>query len=326
MERSLTLERDLAAPSAFGEAPQAILARCQEAAALAGKAQREAVWQLLEMLGDPHPLVRWEACRALAVTAGLYSERPRLGTSLAVRPAKTVSFSELLGAVAAKLHSPEPFVRAAAAEALGLWRQTRVMGMLTEALHDEDATVRSSAATALGHIGDQEALKPLIVALKDPSLWVRRAAAEALGRIGDAQAVSALCALLQGEPPLVRAAAAAALGHLTTGPARRALIACLKDESPEVRWQAVRSLEQIGDLKALGALEALEHDETLILGEPLGVWAKRAALAIERREVGLWNALRKALHAASRRVREAWARRRTPKEGEGREALLGESE
>ncbi|MBC7315517.1 MAG: HEAT repeat domain-containing protein, partial [Chloroflexi bacterium] len=245
----MTDEWDLAASSAPAEAPQAILARCQQAMALAGKTQREEVGQLLEMLGDPQPLVRWEACRALAATAGLYSERPRLGTSLAVRPSRAMSFAELREAIAAKLHSPEPYVRAAAAEALGLWRQTGVIGMLVEALQDEDPSVRSSAATALGHIGDQEALKPLVAALKDPSLWVRRAATEALGRIGDVHAVSALQAVLQREPPLVRAAAAAALGHFATSPARRALITCLKDESAEVRWQAVRSLERIGDLK-----------------------------------------------------------------------------
>jgi len=295
--------------------------------ALAGKTQREEVGQLLEMLGDPHPLVRWEACRALAATAELYSERPRLGTSLAVRPARAMSFAELREAIVAKLHSPEPYVRATAAEALGLWRQTGVIGMLVEALKDEDPSVRSSAATALGHIGDQEALTPLVAALKDPSLWVRRAAIEALGRIGDAHAVSALRAALQQEPPLVRAAAAAALGHFATGPARRALITCLKDESAEVRWQAVRSLERIGDLKALGALEALSQDETLILGEPISAWAKRAASAIERREVGLWNALRKAFHTARRSLRDRWARHPTHRtKGEEREALLGESE
>lgn len=277
---------------------------------LGGKAQREEALRLVEMLGDPHPLVRWEACQALAVTAGLYSERPRLGTSLAVRPSRQMSFSELVEAVAAKLRAPEPYVRAAAAEALGLWRQTRVIGMLAEALKDEDPTVRASAATALGHIGDQEALKPLTAALEDPSVWVRRAAVEALGQIGDAHAVGALCVATGQASPLVRGAAAAALGHFTTGPARRALIACLKDESPEVRWQAIRSLERVGDLRAVSALEALVQDETLVLGEPLGVWAKRAALAIERREVGLWNALRKGLHAASRRWKAWWDHRR----------------
>lgn len=321
----MTVERDLAVPNTSAEAPQEVLARCRQAAALAGKAQRVEALRLVEMLGDPHPFVRWEVCQALAVTVGLYAERPRLGTSVAVRSSRVIRFSELLEAVTEKLHSPEPYVRAAAAEALGLWRQTQVIGVLTKALKDEDPSVRSSAAMALGHIGDHDALKPLLAALEDPSIWVRRAAAEALGQIGDARAVGPLCAALGREPALVRGAVAAALGHLATCSARRALIACLKDDSVEVRWQAVRGLERIGDLKALAALEAFVQDETPILGEPFGAWAKRAALAIKRREVGFWNALRKGLHVASRRLR-AGRQRQHPDRGsvEEHETLLTE--
>ncbi len=287
-----------------------ILARCQQAASLAGQVRREQVLALMDLLGDAHPFVRWEAARALAHTAQVYQGRPRLGTSLVARRSPTVSWEELLDLMRQALHAPEAELRAAAADGLGLWRQAAVVPILAEALSDSEASVRVAAADALGRIGDQEPVGALGQALRDPSLWVQRAAADALGQIGDPRAVELLIAALEGASPpahsLVRSAAVAALGHIESGAARRALLVHLRDPDVEVRFQAVRALGRVGTLRALPALETLGRDRTLVAGEHLSTWARRAIVAIQRREIGFPNALLKGLYALRGWLRARW--------------------
>lgn len=280
-----------------------VIGRCRRAQALGGDARRESVLALVEMLGDSHPFVRWEAGRALAETAALYRERPRLGLSWAARRSPTMSYDEFCILLRERMEAPQAEVRAATADALGLWRQAAPVALLMEALHDPDPAVRVSTATALGRISDQGAVKPLQAALYDPSVWVRRAAADALGGIGDPHSVPALCQALDApQSLLVRNALVGALGQIASPAARHALLHHLEEDCPEIRWQAVRGLERVGDVDALAKLEALLTDETPVFGETIAARARAAIAAIEGREIGLWNALRKLFYLVRHHV------------------------
>jgi HEAT repeat protein len=264
---------------------------------------------LVELLGDPHPFVRHESGVALARTAELYRGRPRLGVSIAARSSRTMSFDDLLGLMRASIAWPDAERRAATADALGRWRDAQVVPILTQALGDDHPFVRARAAAALGRIGDQEPIPALIAALNDRSLDVRCAAAGALGMIGDARAVGPLQQALVMAPAQAKTSILTALGHLPTAASRSALRDTLGDAVPEVRWAAVRALERAGDLRAISALEMLLADPAVVCGETLSASARRAIAAIERREVGLWNALRRIAHAVGLRLASVKARR-----------------
>src|SRR5512136_1542441 len=69
------------APTSGLESATGTVATCASVAALAGKVRRADVMALVELLGDPHPFVRYEAGVSLARTAQMYRGRPRLGVS-----------------------------------------------------------------------------------------------------------------------------------------------------------------------------------------------------------------------------------------------------
>lgn len=283
--------------------PSEVIERCRQAQSLAGDARRDSILSLIEMLGDVHPFVRWEAGRALAQTATLYRERPRLGLSWAARRSPIMAYEELCALMREGMQAPQAETRAATADALGLWGQAAPVALLMEALQDPDPVVRVSAATALGRIGDEDAIKPLQTALTDSSVWVRRAAAGALGDIGDPHSVAALRrALEEPQSLLVRSALVGALGRIASSSARQALLRSLQDGCPEIRWQALRGLERVGDISALSKLEPLLTDETAVFGESIAQRARAAISAIESREIGLWNALRKAFYLVRHRL------------------------
>jgi HEAT repeat protein len=69
---------------------------------------------------------------------------------------------------------------------------------IIQALGDQDPKVREAAADALGLIRDSRALSPLVNALHDKDPEVAYEAAKALGDIGDAHAIAGLDAALHG--------------------------------------------------------------------------------------------------------------------------------
>lgn len=91
------------------------------------------------------------------------------------------------------------------------------------ALRDADPWVRVAAAGALGELRVSEAVPELIKALQDQEWPVRADAALALGRIRDPQAIPALAARLRDEDALVRDEATWALRQIGTPEALEAL-------------------------------------------------------------------------------------------------------
>jgi HEAT repeat protein len=116
--------------------------------------------------------------------------------------------------------------------------------------------VRVKAATELGRLGEKRAIPALIEALKDPNMALRNNAAFALGEIGAEEAVPRLIDLLRDPEERVRKSAIKALGMIRAKDAVAPLLQVLDaDNSRVTRKSALRSLGQIGDPKALGAVE-----------------------------------------------------------------------
>ena len=119
---------------------------------------------LIDRLGDPDWLVRWQSAEALgAVGDGSAVER----------------LIEILSD-----RNGEWGVRTAAARSLGQLGDACAVEALVAVLNDMNAHVRHMAVIALGQIGTSETLEPLAAAARsDSDAATRFSAAEALGRL-----------------------------------------------------------------------------------------------------------------------------------------------
>lgn len=153
---------------------------------------------------------------------------------------------------------------------------------LIKALVFKDAAVRIAAAEALAPLKDPIAVDPLSAALKDNNPGVRKACVGALAARGGLRVVNPLVAALQDSDPDVRSVAAAAVyRRLMTDPdqdARQAtvtalgrvrppdavdpLIKAMMDADEGVRVAAIRSLQAVGDVRAIPSLVVvLAHEQ-----------------------------------------------------------------
>jgi len=145
-------------------------------------------------------------------------------------------------------------VRAGAADALDRLGWSPEPG--EETVHYLIAKEQWSDLLPLGAI----AVGPLVQALKDRDDSVRRRAAKILGELRDPRAVLPLMDLLHDDFYSIRREAAAAL--VTIGaPAIDPIIAVLDDEDDDVRKRAADILAEIGDARAIEALEGIFNDE-----------------------------------------------------------------
>ncbi len=156
----------------------------------------------------------------------------------------------------------------------------------------EDSPIQQAAAKALGELGGAQAVEALISVLQDPTrtLALQELAASALARIGGERVLEAFAGVLYhpNSPPSVMQIAAGALGNsgdpraikpladaLKTharipaakalvhlgAPAFSALVAALQESDPEARMVAAVALGNLGDTRAIGALEPLFKDK-----------------------------------------------------------------
>ena len=180
-------------------------------------------------------------------------KRYRNAAILALRRIGSPAFSALVR----ELRSDEVLLRQAAAEALVGSDSARVNGALIVALKDSDDGVRASAALALGWKGNAGAVPALIGSLSDSSWRVVDSAVSALGEIGLGATDTLLAVLRSPESSLtVRYQISRGLSAMGRGAVPR-LIAALSDGSPSVQtWSAV-ALGELGDPRAVEALERL---------------------------------------------------------------------
>jgi cyclophilin family peptidyl-prolyl cis-trans isomerase len=241
---------------------------------------------LLTLLSDPSPRVRWRAALAIG----------------------RVGLAEGVGPLAARLAGdPEFEVRQTCAFALGLLGRREAVAPLQKALADASPVVRGRAAEALGLIGDagsaaavaamvsgyvkagalasvvaDESGYPLSPDVEAARLGLYALArlkaydalasavldasgrpvtrwwpvAYAFRRVGDAKAIPVLRALAQGDGVYTRAFAARGLGLLKDAGAFDLLrgLAAASATSPAVGVEAVRALGDLGDARAVPVL------------------------------------------------------------------------
>lgn len=160
------------------------------------------------------------------------------------------SLIELLG-------DPKPYVRTAAAEALGEMRSERAVPRLAAALDDPSPEVRREAAGALGEIEDPSAVEALRRSLvTDDDRHVRKAAAWALGETESPEAVEALDGALSSvENRWIRKRVARALGETRQPSAVPVLRRLLEQRDRKIRGAALEGLVENGTDAAMEALD-----------------------------------------------------------------------
>ena len=174
-------------------------------------------------------------------------------------------------ALRAALDDKSDRVRAAALAAMGMLAEPSLAPLVAASLtKDKRPFVRKAAAYALGHFKGGEATAALVAGLRDKDMEVRGAAAVALTDAPDAAAIAPLTQSLSDKSAFVRAHAAAALGANGRAAAQAVpnLVKMLAtDEDHEARRQAAAALGRIGEPAALAALERAEHSSDPYLSQ-----------------------------------------------------------
>ncbi len=193
------------------------------------------------------------------------------------------------------LERPEPQVREAAADLLGLIGDSSGAQPLFRHLNDEPQTVRIAVLRALTGLGGEPAYAALVLALNDPALAehaisligglgeealidefkrylqgvlyqsqadeaIKWAAARALSMLGDELAASILLNAIRSHDPRLRHAAANALSLVRGRRAVNVLIEATGDRDWLVRQKSIEALSHINDSRTLAALEPLARD------------------------------------------------------------------
>lgn len=201
-----------------------------EAGVLASLGNEEAIRSLVAELDNP------AGNRRMAI-AGLAKSR----SPLAIKP--------LVGLLA----DPDPFLRGAAAEALGKLGATQAISSIKPLLSDRVFSVHLSAAAALLALKDTSGMAWLRELEASEHAGVRLAAAQATRNDPHAGWLPLVRSLAQDSDPLIRWQAAELLAPHDPDSAKATLEALLQDTNPAVREAAGRSYAQTvtGDFAAL---------------------------------------------------------------------------
>jgi len=184
---------------------------------------------------------------------------------------------DALDALLAARSQEHPKVRRAVAAALGEFRvdfhpgNARAAELLEAWVTDGDPSlfVEANAAAALGKVRAPKAVEILTPVLARRSFGdnIRARALEGLGACGDEAAYPVIAgAITRSASFQSRRAAVTALGRLAEGTiharnARERLEACLSDPDFRVRMDAAIALVEIGDLRAVPAIERARDAE-----------------------------------------------------------------
>lgn len=179
-----------------------------------------ALRDLLELLHDPNPQVRWSAARGLGQLGHQAALSPLLASLEGSRPMPVDVIADAIFQIrdcpisllrqGAKSRSAP--TRAVAVELLGRFQAFAAADDVIQILErDPSVEVRARAARALGRMSTMRAVEPLMECLDDGPAAVRIQATWALGEIGAPQAVTALHVIMLGPSPQMATVAAAAL-------------------------------------------------------------------------------------------------------------------
>ncbi len=191
---------------------------------LADTGSDTAIHELLELLHDPNPQVRWSAARGLGRLGDPNALSPLLASLEGARPLPVDVVADAIFAIRTcpvsvlrqGLKSRSVATRAVTVELLGRFQALAAADDVLDLLqHDPSVEVRARAARCLGRIGTPGTVGPLLACLDAGPVAVRIQAIWALGEIGADDTVPALrLILLEGAHQM---AEAAALALLATG-------------------------------------------------------------------------------------------------------------
>ena len=182
-----------------------------------------AVDDLVRLLRDVKPDVRWSAARSLG----------RLGHPGAVAP------------LLASLEGDRPIPPDVIVEAIAEIR-TCPVAVLRQGLRSRSVPIRAVSVELLGRFQALGASSDVIRLLSDdPSIEVRTRAAQSLGRMGSPRAVPALLACLRDGPPAMHPQVVWALGEIGSPAAVPALRSALTGTSAQVRTAAALALHAL---------------------------------------------------------------------------------
>jgi beta-lactamase regulating signal transducer with metallopeptidase domain len=213
----------------------------------------EAIPKLVTLLADDRkvePIACWTTGRWSPALDTFKHPSPGEQAAIALASMGRNAFGPLL----TQLDSASAVTRRNAAWAIGELtnmppgERTPAIPRLISLLSDTDPWVRMAAARAIGEVRDERATETLIVTLSDTDWRVRRLAAWALNEMKEKRAVTALCRLLLGDPRAeVRQAAAEALGEIASAEALPALQQALNDPEADVRAKVSWAIAEIED-------------------------------------------------------------------------------
>jgi cyclophilin family peptidyl-prolyl cis-trans isomerase/HEAT repeat protein len=211
---------------------------------------------------------------------GTYEERLG-GFARLLRMEDRRSYDPLLAGRAAA--SPDPWLRAKTALAVGRLKDPAASIFVPVLLKDPDSGVRRAAAFGAGLSGDARLVRFLIAALGDSDAETAANAAEALGKIGGKDATDALLAALAKQTG-PRAASALALFSKPEARTVVALAGEFEEENlaRELRRAVIYALARKPQREAAPALRAVlrkGNDDPTVVS-----WAARAAGLLEDEE------------------------------------------
>jgi len=199
------------------------VARAQAGEFLGESGSPDAVRDLLFLLEDPDPKVRWAAARGLGRLGHPTAVEPLLASleGTHVVPVDVVADALFqirecpVPLLRQGLESPSVPTRAVAVELLGRFQALSAADDVIDLLHnDQSVEVRARAARSLGRMGSPRALQPLLTCVESGPVAMRAQAIWALGEIGAPEALPVLSGALMGPSHHISELAADALAAM----------------------------------------------------------------------------------------------------------------
>ena len=271
-----------------------------------GRIGRDSLGILIELAGDPDPLVVESAVRALSGISG----------------------GDTVPALSVLLKSPDSNLRMTAAQALGRTKTSAAVKPLLAATGDSDEVVACTALSALEETQSRESSRPartelspeIIAALRkslaDPRWRVRASAAEVAGKLSASQVVNDVKKLLNDPDGFVVKSALTALGKLGATPESE-LLTALSKRLPSLQGDAAEMILRLESEDAIKTVTDIFNfasvDGRVSI---LGVLAKRETSDDTKSDEGWKTLLTKSIIAPDPRLRRGAAEvllQRSPK-------------
>ncbi|MFH0926578.1 MAG: HEAT repeat domain-containing protein [bacterium] len=174
-------------------------------------------------------------------------------------------------ALISALSDNDSYIKATAAETLGLLKAIEATKSLVAVLKDDDVTVQLKAAWALGELKASQAVDNLFdAASSTEDLKVKLEVAQALAKIKSPETIKLADKNLKSNDANLRFTTMVILNALQDNQTIESLILALKDENEDIKRIAIYTLKKLRDTKAVNPLiDLLAEKNKLIRKEAL---------------------------------------------------------